>query len=235
MEDESQCSKKASQIATQTRAQCKSSTKQRQDGEEQRNEIEYPCESREIIVVMGIEKCGRHSSLSAKILRWVEWKGCLGPATTVGLLAPTQARDCTQREEGPCGETRRAWDGACVGREEPEVGFGIAANAAGEDDEELEENTSGEQDPRGESNDGTYGDSNQQLVALIVSVVIMIGREEEEARLVSGQKGAKRVTYVRPLRLKLVSTGQTRWILVCGQCQAMQSRRQGREEEEEEE
>lgn len=92
----------------------------------------------------------RNSGSGAKVLRWVEWKRSLDTAV-VGIA--TVSTDTSDGEESPSSWVGCACDAVGGRLQEPDAVLWVPTDSAGEDDEELQQNTAGEEDEGEEAQD----------------------------------------------------------------------------------
>lgn len=143
----------ARDVATQPRAQRKQSREEGNACEEQGNEVEGEHEATEVVELVCADERRWNAVGGAEIPHRVEWKRrhCV---TAVGI--ETVRVDTTDSEERPSRRvTRGRLDGAGVGLEEVELVLGVAVDAAGKDDEELQEDTTSKENEGDETKDWT--------------------------------------------------------------------------------
>ena len=102
---------------------------------------------------MRVQELRRDVALSAEVLGWVDWEGCLRSTAAKCCRTAADARERAEREESPCGAIRRIANASGVCAEEPEVRLRVTTHGAGEDDEELEEDSGGKEEPGEQSDD----------------------------------------------------------------------------------
>ncbi len=154
LEEEREYAHHSREIRAETRAQSQESQEERHDGEEQRDNVEGPCEPAEEIVPRRPDERRRHTRRRAEVQRRIKrLRGVRGPAVLVQPVA--------HAADGKVGPARRVLvlrvavldpAGRCL--EEVDLVGGAADVAAGEDDEEFHDDAAGEEEEGGEAEDG---------------------------------------------------------------------------------
>ena len=152
LEEEGDGDRQAREVAPQTGAQSKQTSEQGAGGEEQGNQVESKHEPREVEVHVCSDKLLRHTLAGAEVARRVEGqRGHNGAAVGVESRAGIGAAD---GEEGPSRGVARGGDAGCGCLEEVEFVDGRRVDGAGEDGEDLQHNSSGDEEESAQGEDG---------------------------------------------------------------------------------
>lgn len=138
----------AGEVCAKTSAERKQASEEGDDGEEQRDQVEGEHEAAEVVVLVSANELLRDIVVGAEVPRRIKRQSWDGAATVHAVAVVCAAN----REEGP---SRRVADhltaagdaiGACLEEVDISQRHAGVCRDAGEDDEELKDNTAGEDD-----------------------------------------------------------------------------------------
>jgi hypothetical protein len=176
LEEERQHGEQAGQICTEPSAQSEEAHEEGDHSEEQRDNVEAPCESTEIIVMVRANEGLRHACGRSKVLRWVERQcGARWSAVCVAAVG-----DTADGEVRPSRWVRRVRDAVGVCLEEEDLVFWVADLGAGQHDEELHHDAAG-QDDQGREAEERSSDRHYVGVGVIVNGVVELHGFDELA------------------------------------------------------
>ena len=148
LEEESDKSHQGREVSSKTAAERKETGNEGNGSEEESNQVESKHEARQVVVHVGTDELLGDVLLGAKVSRRVEWQRGDRRAA-VGIVAGVRV-GAADGEEGPSRWVSCVGDAAGGGFEEVELGERSLVDAASEDGQELEEQTSSDQDQRAE-------------------------------------------------------------------------------------
>ena len=145
LEEEGNGCVKTGEVGTKTEAQGESAGEEGNNGEEQGDDVEGKHESAQVEEFLGANELLGNVVLGAEVARRVEGQSSLG-VTAERILAAVCAAESEESPAGGVAEFLATRDAIGGGLEEVGVSDWARVDRSGEDDEELEHNTTGKDD-----------------------------------------------------------------------------------------